>query len=155
MKLTVLFTKNICLKAGEELNVPQTGTMSPPSDNLPFDELSEEDMDEKIKELVTCMFQFARNLAQEVGEGKFEIQEVLDSLTNISLLKAYHATIDSDHFCCYCFRCRLHDRIQDTLIARDSPEFRLDYSSDFQEMEDLEPYPFYEIYYQRIRKKYF
>ena len=40
-----------------------------PSVNLPFNELCEEDMDKKTKELVTCMFQFARNLAQEVGEG--------------------------------------------------------------------------------------
>ena len=59
-------------------------------------------------------------------KNKFEIQEVLDSLTNISLVKAYHATYDSDHFCCYYFRCRLHDRIQDTLIARHLPEFRLE-----------------------------
>ena len=79
-------------------------------------------------------------------KNKFEIQEVLDSLTNISLVKAYHATIDSGLFCCYCFRCHLHDRIQVTLIARDSPESRLVYSKDFQKLEDLEPYPFYEIY---------
>ena len=38
-------------------------------DDAPFDELSEEEMDKKTKELVTCMFQFARNLAQEVGWG--------------------------------------------------------------------------------------
>ena len=87
-------------------------------------------------------------------KNKFEIQDVLDSLTNICLVKAYLATIDPDHFCCNCFRCRLHDLIQDTLIARDSPEFRLDYGSDFQKLEDLQPYPFYEIYYESIRKKY-
>ena len=88
-------------------------------------------------------------------KNKFKIQEVLVSLTSISLVKSYHATIDSDHFCCYFFRCRLHGRIQDTLIARDSPEFRLDYSSGFQKLEDLEPYPFYEINYGRIRNQYF
>ena len=36
-------------------------------------------------------------------KNKFEIQEVLDSLTNISLVKEYHAASDPDHFCCYCF----------------------------------------------------
>ena len=87
-------------------------------------------------------------------KNKVEIQEVLDSLTNLSLVKAYHAMIDPDHFCYYCFRCRLHNWIQDTLIARDSPEFRLGYSSEFLTLKDLEPYPFYEIYLENIRKKY-
>ena len=89
------------------------------------------------------------------SKNKFEIQKVLNQLTKISLVKAYHATINPDHFCCYCFRCRLHDRIQDTLIARDSFEFRFDFSSDFQQLEDLEPFPFYEIYLENIRKKYY
>ena len=87
-------------------------------------------------------------------KNKFEIQDVLDSLTNISLVKAYHATINPDHYCCYCFRCRLHDQIQDTLTDRNSREFLLDYSNDFQKLEDLQPYPFREIYQERIRKKY-
>ena len=56
-------------------------------------------------------------------KNKFEIQKVLDSLTNISLVKAYHATFNPDHFCCFCFKCRLHNQIQDTLLARDSTEF--------------------------------
>ena len=43
--------------------------------------------------------------------------------------------------------------VQDTLMARDSFEFRLDFSSDFQQLEDLEPYQFYEIYLENIRKK--
>ena len=85
-------------------------------------------------------------------KNKFEIQNVLDQLTNISLVKAYHATINPDHFCCYCFRCSLHDRIQDTLVARDSFKFRLDFVGDFQKLEDLEPYPFYEIYLENIKK---
>ena len=84
----------------------------------------------------------------------FEIQDVVDSLTNISLVKAYHATISPNHYCCYCFRCRLHYQIQDTLTDSNSPEFLLDYSSDFQKLEDLQPYPFREIYQERIRKKY-
>ena len=75
-------------------------------------------------------------------KNKFEIQDVLDSLTNISLVKAYHATINPDHYCCYCFRCRLHDQIQDTLTDRNSREFLLDYSNGFQKLEDLQPYPF-------------
>ena len=87
-------------------------------------------------------------------KNKFEIQKVLDQLTNISLVKVHHATINPEHFCCYCFWCSLHDRIQDALTARDSFEFRLDFSSDFQELEDLEPYPFYEIYLENKRKKY-
>ena len=87
-------------------------------------------------------------------KNKFEIQDVLDSLINISLVKAYHATINPDHYCCYCFRCRLHDQIQDTLTDRNSREFLLDYSNDFQKLEDLQPYPFREIYQERIRKKY-
>ena len=70
-------------------------------------------------------------------KNKFEMQDVLDSLTNIFLVKAHHATVNPDYFCGYCFRCRLHDRIQDTLIARDSHEFQLDYDSDFQKLEDL------------------
>ena len=87
-------------------------------------------------------------------KNKFQIQDVLDSLTNISLVKAYHATINPDHSCCYCFRCCLHDQIQDTLIDRNSHEFLLDCSGDFQRLEDLQPYPFREIYQERIRKKY-
>ena len=87
-------------------------------------------------------------------KNKVEIQKVLDSLTNISLVKAYHATINPDHFCCFCFKCRLHDQIQDTLLYRDSPEFRLDCSTDFQKLHDLPPYPFYEIYHENIKKKY-
>ena len=78
----------------------------------------------------------------------------LNQLTNISLVKAYHATINPDHFCCYCFWCRLHDQIQDTLIASDSYEFRLDFANDFQNLEDLEPFPFCNIYLENIRKKY-
>ena len=87
-------------------------------------------------------------------KNKFEIQKVLDQLTNISLVEAYHVTINPDHFCCYCFHCCLHDRIQDKLIARDSFEFRLDFSSDFPLLEDLEPFPFYEVYLENIRKRY-
>ena len=56
-------------------------------------------------------------------KNKFEIQDVLDSLTNISLVRAYHVTINPDHYCCYCFRCRLHNQIQDTLIDRNLLEF--------------------------------
>ena len=86
-------------------------------------------------------------------KNKVEIQKVLDSLTNISLVKAYHATINPDHIGCFCFNCRLHHQIQDTLLARDSPEFRLDYSTDFQKLRDLHPYPFYEIYRENIKRK--
>ena len=55
-------------------------------------------------------------------KNKVKIQKVLDSLTNISLVKAYHSTINPDHFCCFCFKCCLYDQIQDTLLARDSPK---------------------------------
>ena len=64
-------------------------------------------------------------------KNKVEIQKVLDSLTNISLVKSYYAIINPDHIACFCFKCRLYDQIQDTLLARDSPEFRLDYNTDF------------------------
>ena len=113
------------------------------------------DINERKKNLKALSKGFHIMHAVDNCKNKFEIQEVLHSLTNISLVKAYHATIDSDHFCCYCFRCRLHNRIHDTLIASYSPEFWLHYSSDFQKLEDLEPYPFHEIYYERIRNKYF
>ena len=56
-------------------------------------------------------------------KNKIEIQKVLDFLTNISLVKAYHATINPDYFSCFCFKCRLHNQIQDTLLATDSHEF--------------------------------
>ena len=95
-----------------------------------------------------------RKYAVDNCKNKFDIQDVLDSLKNISLVKAYHATINPNHCCCYCFRYRFFDQSQDTLIDGSSPEFVLDYSSNFQKLEDLQPYLFCEIYQERIRKKY-
>ena len=37
-------------------------------------------------------------------------------------------------------------------LDRNSPEFLLDYSGDFQKLEDLQPYPFREIYQERTKK---
>ena len=45
----------------------QRAPSPPTSDDVSFDELSEGEMDKKTRELVTCMFQFVRNLSQEVG----------------------------------------------------------------------------------------
>ena len=78
-------------------------------------------------------------------KNKVEIQKVLDSLTNISLVKAYHATINPGHICCFCFKCRLHHQIQDILLNRDSTEFELNHSTDFKKLVDFPPYPFYEV----------
>ena len=85
-------------------------------------------------------------------KSKAEIQKVLDSLTNISLVKVYHATINLNHISCFCLKCRLHDQIQDALLARDSPESRLDYSTNFQKLYDLPPYPFCKTYRENIFK---
>ena len=107
----------------------------------------------KMSELKALNEGFHITYAIDNCKNKVETQKVLDSLTNIFLVKAYHATINPDHFCFSCFKCRLHDQTQDTLLPRDSSEFRLDYNTDFQKLHDFPPYPFYEIYRENIKKK--
>ena len=50
------------------------------------------------------------------------IQALLDSLTDLSLAKAYYYTFQSGHYSCQCIRCKLQNKILQVILKRGSNE---------------------------------
>ena len=72
--------------------------------------------------------------------------ELLHSLSNFSLAKAYYLQFQVNHYGCLCFACKLQNDCLQVLIKRGTSVEYLDYDlfNKFQEAE--EPTPFFELF---------
>ena len=52
-------------------------------------------------------------------------QALLDSLSDLSLAKAYYYRFQSGHYSCWCFRCKLQNQMLQVMLKRGSNETSL------------------------------
>ena len=76
------------------------------------------------------------------------IRALLDSLTDLSLAKAYYYTFQSGHNGCWCFRCKLQNEILQIMLKGGSNEIYLcgtDIYDTDRFVEEQEPFPFVDL----------
>ena len=80
-------------------------------------------------------------------------QEILDSLTDLLLAKAYYATTEPDHIGCECYQCTLNYMLSDTLRNRDIAKLDKYLGSVTKLRKFVETEPFY-LFKEEWYKKY-
>ena len=92
--------------------------------------------------------------AVKLDEYLNNIQKLLDTLSDLSVAKAYYSTFLGGHHGCSCFRCKLQQMCFKTLVKRGVHEtflYREIYCKNrFQEVE--ETYPFSDLYFEQSQK---
>ena len=84
------------------------------------------------------------NVINSKGQG------ILDSLSDLSLAKAYFATIDPDHTGCDCYLCTLNYMFRDTLRDRGVTDKYLVSVTHLKNFVETEPfYPLKEEWYEK------
>ena len=81
-------------------------------------------------------------------------EEILKSLTNLSLAKAYNYTIQPEHLACECHYCSLNYLIRQVLLDRQKyVEYLSVGVTGLERFEERVPfYPYYEEYYGLLEK---
>ena len=83
------------------------------------------------------------------------MQTCLESLSNLSLAKAYYYTFQSGHNGCRCFRCKLQNQILQIMLKRGSNKTYLCgaeiYDTD-RFVEEQEPFPFVDLWHGKSPK---
>ena len=84
-------------------------------------------------------------------------EEILKSLTNLSLAKAYNYTIQPEHLACECYYCSLNYLIRKLLLDRGiCVEYLSVGVTVLERFEETIPfYPYYEEYYELLEKYFF
>ena len=72
-------------------------------------------------------------------------QSIVNSLTSVSLAKAYHSLFQTGHYGCWCYYCHLKHIILRTIMDRgDNYEYLNGQLKLVEFEEQISPYPFYE-----------
>ena len=84
-------------------------------------------------------------------------EEILKSLTNLSLAKAYNYTIQPEHLACECYYCSLNYLIRKLLLDRGiCVEYLSVGVTVLERFEETVPfYPYSEEYYELLEKYFF
>ena len=83
------------------------------------------------------------------------MQTCLESLSDLSLAKAYYYTFQSGHNGCRCFRCKLQNQILQIMLKRGSNETYLcgaDIYDTDRFVEEQEPFPFVDLWHGKSPK---
>ena len=83
------------------------------------------------------------------------MQTCLESLSDLSLAKAYYYTFQSGHNGCRCFRCKLQNQILQIMLKRGSNETYLcgaDIYDTDSFVEEQEPFPFVDLWHGKSPK---
>ena len=82
-------------------------------------------------------------------------EEILNSLTNLSLAKAYHYTIQPEHLVCKWYYCSLNYLIRKVLLSGGKcAEYLSRGVTGLEQFEETVPfYPYYEKYYGLLDKE--
>ena len=79
-----------------------------------------------------------------------DTQSILDSLTSLSLAKAYYSLFQPEHFSCWCYYCHLKHMILHKIMDRGDTYKYLDSELKLDEFEEKgSPYPFYKEYLKK------
>ena len=79
-------------------------------------------------------------------------QELLDSLSDFSLAKAYHSLFTVSHWGCRCFRCELQNDCLQTLMKRGRNAVFLSECFDDKFVEVEKPTSFFDEYFEKKTK---
>ena len=83
------------------------------------------------------------------------MQTCLESLSDLSLAKAYYYMFQSGHNGCQSFRCNLQNQILQTMLKRSSNEIYLcgaDIYDTDRFVEEQEPFPFVNLWHEKSPK---
>ena len=79
-----------------------------------------------------------------------DTQGILNSLTSLSLAKAYYSLLQSGHYGCWCFYCHLQHTILHTIMDRGDHYKYLNGELNPDNFEETDPpYPFHEAWLRK------